>query len=399
MKKMLSILLVILLAIPMLLPAALAELPPAPMADEYWRDAELEDFMGIWSLLMVRSDKPVNMSQYRSLEIDEDGHAFVGAGSNTEDVFFDLPAQVQQGGYLYLADPEGENGRYYVLYDSNLMGCMETLDNPGTIQYLQRYDAQGWDEEEQAYAEEAAAVIWSYAGAIDPAPVAEDFQGVWKVWSYSYGNRQIRLDPAIATMTLTVEDGQARILSSVTGEEEPFASDLQLADGYAVIDNPDDDGSLYLFRCGDNELLLVNDLELPTYGMYLFTEAYWNDFVASGALDLGLELGQRLEIASLAEVAGSWESTHLYMLNRIQPMEMLDEDTILISLDGEGRFADNTNGSPFEGTARLEDGVVIVETDDDTFYCFMLYENDVLVQTASPEDTDVALIYQRADHN
>ena len=177
MKKILLVLALLCLAFTV----ASAEDIYAPAMEEIWTEATLEEFVGYWEMSVVFSDEPVDLSSYRYLDIAEDGSCTVNYGSNNDHVGFDANVSQIENGILYLADEAGENGAYYFLFDISLMGCVETLDNPGTISYLKNTA----EEEDSAWYEEIAADILSYTEDAVPATDVQALIGTWKCYAWT----------------------------------------------------------------------------------------------------------------------------------------------------------------------------------------------------------------------
>lgn len=388
MKKILLVLALLCLA----LTVASAEEIYAPTMEEIWTETTLEEFVGYWELTVVSSDKPVNMSTIRSLDIAEDGNGSVSIGDSRTFLSYDITLPQPENGIVYLADENGENGAYYFLFDISLMGCVETLDNPGTIYYLTcyRYD----EEESNAWREEAAAEILGYAEGAAPASAEQDIAGTWKCWSWTRDYGLSIMDPDMMTMTITMDGEQAEIASTMMGEENTLGGQVVASDAEVLLMTEDDE-TYYVFLRGDDELILLDDPELPTNALFFYTAEVWAQKEATGEFFTGVKLGEVAQLTSLDQVVGQWTVTHYNMFGYVQPVYNQDMG-LEIAEDGTAIYHEEDGEVSYGWTVSIQDNYLIVTDDDEAAAYFMLYENDVLVQAHEGEDFSLAIYYQRS---
>lgn len=388
MKKM-FVLLALLCAVFM---TAAAEEVYAPSMEEIWTETTLEEFVGYWELALVSSDQPVDMSCYRYLDIAEDGSCSVNIGNKTSSVGFDAAMSQIENGVIYLADENGENGAYYFLFDISLMGCVETLDNPGTISYLtcDRND-------EDAYAarrEEQAAEILLYAEGAVPAFASQDIEGVWKCWSWTREYGMAIMDPAMLRMTISIDGEQAEIASVVMDEENSQDAQIVASDTEVLLISEDDD-PYYVFLRGEDELILLDDPEWPTNALFFYKAERWDREEAAGAFFTGKELGEIVQLTSLDQVVGRWEATHYDIVGYAQPVYNRDA-ALEIAEDGTLVYYEEGEADSDPWTLSIQDNYLIATCIEGDMSYFLLYDNDVLVEANEGDDFTVSIYYQRS---
>ena len=389
MKKILWVLALLCLA----LTVASAEEIYAPTMEEIWTETTLEEFVGYWELTVVSSDKPVNMSTIRSLDIAEDGNGSVSIGDSHTFLSYDVTLPQPENGIVYLADENGENGAYYFLFDISLMGCVETLDNPGTIYYLTcyRYD----EEESNAGREEAAAEILGYTEGAVPASAEQDIAGTWKCWSWTRDYGVSIMDPDMITMTMTIDGEQAAFASTMMGEENDIGAQVVASDTEVLLMTEDDE-TYYVFLRGEDELILLDDPELPTNALFFYTAEVWAQKEATGEFFTGVKLGEVAQLTSLDQVVGQWTVTHYNMFGYVQPVYNQDMG-LEIAEDGTVIYHEEDGETTVDWAVSIQDNYLIVtDGEESADIYFMLYENDVLVQAHEGEDFSLAIYFQRS---
>ena len=386
MKKILLVLALLCLAFTV----ASAEDIYAPAMEEIWTEATLEEFVGYWEMSVVFSDEPVDLSSYRYLDIAEDGSCTVNYGSNNDHVGFDANVSQIENGILYLADEAGENGAYYFLFDISLMGCVETLDNPGTISYLKNTA----EEEDSAWYEEIAADILSYTEDAVPATDVQDLIGTWKCYAWTRENGMAVMDPDMIKMTLSFDGEQTKIVSWMLGEEDIIGAQVLVCEEGIMLLTEDDD--TYYILLGEEQLMLLDDLDIPTAAMFFYTEEVWAQKEADGEFFTGVKLGAVAQLTSLEQVTGWWQATHYNLGGYMQPL--YDRDMGLeILADGTAIYHEEDGEESYGWAVSIRDNYLIVtDGDESADIYFMLYENDVLVQAGDGEDFSISVYYQRS---
>ena len=386
MKKILLVLALLCLAFTV----ASAEDIYAPAMEEIWTEATLEEFVGYWEMSVVFSDEPVDLSSYRYLDIAEDGSCTVNYGSNNDHVGFDANVSQIENGILYLADEAGENGAYYFLFDISLMGCVETLDNPGTISYLKNTA----EEEDSAWYEEIAADILSYTEDAVPATDVQALIGTWKCYAWTRENGMAVMDPDMIKMTLSFDGEQTKIVSWMLGEEDIIGAQVLVCEEGIMLLTEDDD--TYYILLGEEQLMLLDDLDIPTTAMFFYTEEVWAQKEADGEFFTGVKLGAVAQLTSLEQVTGWWQATHYNLGGYMQPL--YDRDMGLeILADGTAIYHEEDGEESYGWAVSIRDNYLIVtDGDESADIYFMLYENDVLVQAGDGEDFSISVYYQRS---
>ena len=387
MKKLLLLLMLLCVAF-----AAVAEDVYAPTMEEIWTEASLEEFVGHWEMTMVWSDQPVDLRSYRYLDIGEDGSCSVNYGGEDFHVGFDATIVQPENGVIYLADEAGEYGAYYFLFDVSLMGCVETLDHPGTISYL----TGGREEAEEYavwYAESAAEILENAEGA-ELASASQDFTGTWKCWAWTQDDGIAIMDPAVIKMAITFDGEQAEIASYMFGDADTIGAQVVVSDEEAMLLTEDDEW-YYIFLRGEDELILMDDPEWPTKALFFYTEAIWDQKEAAEEFFTGVKLGEVAQLTSLEQVVGLWEATHYNMGGYLQPLnnrrmaaEILEDCTLLYYEDGEAEDA--------AWFVSIQDNYLVASQESYEGFYFLLYENDVLVQAVEGDDFGMSIYYQRS---
>lgn len=377
--------------------AASAEEIYAPSMEEIWTETKLEDFIGYWELTVVSSDQPVNMSSYRYLDIAEDGSGSVSIGDSRNFVSFDVTLPQPENGVIYLADEYGENGAYYFLFDMSLMGCAETLDNPGTISYLTcyRYDEEnGYEEEYSAWREETAEEILSHMEGAVAASAIEDVTGIWKCWSWIRDNGLTIMDPAMIKMTITLDGTQSEITSMIMGDENVLGAQVAAADTEVLL-IPEGEEPYYVFLRGEDELFLLDDPELPTNALFFYTAERWDLEEAAGTFFTGVDLGEVAQLTSLDQVTGQWMATHYNLGGFVEPLYNRDIG-LDIAEDGTAIYLEEDGEKSFGWSVSIQDNYLVVTDASEYALYFLLYENDVLVQAGADTDFSISIYYQRS---
>lgn len=390
MKKLLSLL----LAAVLLSGCAWAELPYAPDPEEYWTEAALEDFVGGWSLIMIRSDEAVDMLSYRDLDVYPDASAALHAGGREDSLYFEGEAEMLDNGMLYFADQKGAHGAYYFLFDTTLMGCVETLDNPSTVEYLELSTAFGEEEDQE---NELAAEILSLVGETLQEPAAQAFCGSWKCWAYTGdAARQVILDPAMATLELTLQADQAQVYSTMYGEDTRYTSPVDFSGAWAVITDEYGEDPLYLALTGEDSLVLLDDPDEPSYAMFFLSARRWAEEEASGAFDTSLKVGDAIALSSPEEAAGLWQATHVNYGGVFQSLDSMGLCATL-EIAPDGTMVLNEEGDLTALTGRIENGDLIAREKDGYERHFRLFEGGVLMEAGDSGNFSLSVCYQRAE--
>lgn len=387
MKKCFALLIALLL----LVGCAAAEELYAPEITAYRTDVTLEDFVGDWSLIIVRSQEPVHMYSYHHVAIHEDGMVNVSMGGYNWECFFDADAELREDGTIYLCDPEGGNGAYYFLFEDGLMGCAETLENPTTIKYLEYSELADWEEDDGAWLEEIAQEIWAVVGEVQPEASAEDFAGVWRVWSYEAGGRVV-LDPDFYSIEVAFEDDKLRVTTTVDGDTDSYEVFVAYEENYAMATDEFGDEYQYFLLCSEDEMVLLDDPYLPTEVLFLYSQARWEAEEAAGAFDTGLDIGEQAYLTDAEAITGEWVATHIYFQGITQPVGDIIA-TLTIAPDGSATLDDGGYITEYTGT--FEDGCLVVEDEEGYAYFITLHEGDVLIQTVDDDALPVSICFSR----
>lgn len=387
MKKLCGLLVALLL----LFSCAAAEGLYAPEMDERLTDVTLEDYIGEWSLIMVRSTEPVHMYNFHHVSVSEDGMANVSVGSSDWECFFDAEMELREDGSIYMCDPEGGNGAYYFLFEGGLMGCAETLENPSTIKYLEYSEPYVWEEDDGAWLEEIAQEIWAVVGEVLPEASAEDFAGVWRVWSYESDGRVV-LDPDFYSIEVAFEGDKLRVTTTVESEADSYEVFVAYEENYAMATDEFGDEHQYFLLCSEDEMVLMDDPYLPTEVLFLYSQARWEAEEAAGAFDTGLDIGEQVFLTDAEAIAGEWVATHIYFQGLTESVgDMIA--TLTIAPDGSATLDDD--GYITEYTGVFEDGCLVVEDEDGYVYFITLHEGDVLIQTLDDDALPVSICFSR----
>ena len=387
MKKLTLILTILCVA---LMTMGVAEELYAPSMEEIWTEAALEEFVGYWELTVVSSNQPVNMSTYRYLDIAEDGSCTVNYGSNNYHVGFDATVSQIEDGVLYLADEAGEYGAYYFLFDVSLMGCAETLDAPDTIFYLKNIAEE--EEEYFAWREEIASEILDAVEGAVPASDDQDLTGSWKCYSWTRADSMAVMDPDMIKMTLSFDGEQAEIRSWMLGEESIISAQVVVEEECIMLLTEDDD--VYHILLGEDQLLLLDDLELPTAALFFYTAETWDEKEAAGEFFTGVELGEVVQLTFLEQVAGQWNATHYNLGGYLQVLDKRDIG-LEIEVDGTVIYHEEDGEESYGWSANIQDNYLIVtDAENSASIYLLLYENNVLVQAGEDDDFSISIYYQ-----
>lgn len=387
MKKLLTIVLMLCL----LLTSAVAELS-APALEDRLTEVGTEDFVGCWEMFMCTSGKPVDMRSYYYVNIYDDGYAVADYGNSSEEVRYETTVQEPENGVLYIADENGENGAYYFLFDESLMGCAKTMDNPDTIIYLECVQEEPWSE--SSWREEASAALLEELGEITPVTNVQDCAGIWQCWATTTAEMgQIILDPSYIAMTLEVAEQKATLNIRIAGEEEVREVTLEASEQGVSFYSEDDDENYWFFLRGEDDMVLLDDPEMPVSALYFYTPERWAEEEANGSFNNGLNLTETVEITSLEQVAGVWSATHAKLLGYV---EEAGENYLTLDIRADGSaFQIDEYDDAMELTAEVQDGYVILRDTDGYSWYLRLYVEGVLEQALTDDDFSGSICYQR----
>lgn len=391
MKKVLTMMLVLCL---LMTPVMAEEQLYAPMPEEAWTDAAPSDFEGMWHMIMVRSDEPVDIRNYRFFEYYEDSGVYVNIGSSEYDICFEVAEPEFKDGYMYAADENGENGAYYFLFDLSLMGCVESLDEPGNVYYF----AKPEDNSEDEWSEDIRESIFAITGDLNAEIDAAAFETEWKGWGYtdSYGDL-VLLNPEYFALTLKIENGQLILVSAIRDEEVKNVCEYASEENYISFYLEDEDQMWYLFGCGEDAAVLLDDPYEPGSAMFLYTAERWAQEDEAGLFEIFPELGEKIAIESLTEVAGEWTLTHLNYMGTVEAFEE-NAGGLVISEDGSLKFEED--GEEYEMTAAVENGLIKAVEEElglGLYFEFNLYENGTLVMSLNGDEFAYAYYFCRAE--
>lgn len=388
MKKILAIVLVL----GLLFASAMAEELYAPPLEERLMEVAQEDFIGIWEMYMCTSGKPVDMRSYYFVTIDSEGHVVVDHGNSAGEVWYETEMPQVENGALYIADANGENGAYYFLFDEGLMGCADTMENPDTIRYMECVLNEPWSE--TSWREESSAAVLSEVGEVTPVMAAQDCIGTWKCWATTTAEMgQIILDPAVVGMTMDVTEQDVTMNTWVSDETEVQKAALETSEQGVSFYSENDDASYWFFLRGEDEMVLLDDPEMPVAVMYFYTPERWAQEEANGAFKTGPELTDPVALTAVDQVAGQWDATHSSFLGFV---ETVDSGTLMLEINQDGSVVLlEEDCEPLDMTARVQDGYLIVEDGEGYYWRFQLYANDILVQALNGDDFSLAIYFQR----
>ena len=199
---------------------------------------------------------------------------------------------------------------------------------------------------------------------------------------------------SIKGLTVTIDGEQAESVSVVMDTENTISAQVVSSDDEILFISEDDD-PFYVYLRGEDEMILLDDPELPTNALFFYTAERWDMEEAAGTFNTGVELGEVAQLTSLEQVVGRWHATHynlggytIVLDGRDIALEIFEDGTIVYYEDDE---VDSYNW-----TASIQDNYLIASEMGYAASYLMLYENDVLVQAGEGDDFDISVYFQRS---